>query len=168
MPINLQPVDVMTDLQDAESVLIVPCPICPQFSLAMQNDSPWLEMFKYGLKTGALEDHISELRESLESRGIRSDVFTMRMPLPMMCLWTDGQRKRLAKRAQGYDTIIVLGCDSAAFTAEQVLGKKGCRVVQAMRMVGITNATVTRRFPLTFELEDASRVDVKQFGGSER
>ena len=45
MPINLQPVDVMTDLQDAESVLIVPCPICPQFSLAMQNDSPWLEMF---------------------------------------------------------------------------------------------------------------------------
>jgi hypothetical protein len=31
-------------------------------------------------------------------------------------------------------------------------------------MIGITNATVTHRFPLTFELKDATRVEFKQAG----
>ena len=117
MPINLQPKDVSDDLQNVSSVLIVLCPVCPQFSLAMQQNSPWIEFFKYGLKTGALEDHIKEIRRPLEKRGVRTGVFTMRLPLPMMCLWTKGQRKRLLKRAKNYEVAVVLGCDSAAFSA---------------------------------------------------
>lgn len=160
MPINLEPTDVFGDLEDVNSVLIVLCPVCPQFSLAMRKDSPWIEFFKNGLKTGALEDHIKEIRDPLEKRGVRTGVFTMRLPLPMMCLWTTGQRKRLLKRAKGYEAVVVLGCDSAAFTAQQVLKSTDCRVIQAMRMVGITNATITHRFPLTFELRDTTRVQI--------
>jgi len=160
MPINLEPTDVFGDLEDVNSVLIVLCPVCPQFSLAMRKDSPWIEFFKNGLKTGALEDHIKEIRDPLEKRGVRTGVFTMRLPLPMMCLWTTGQRKRLLKRAKGYEAVVVLGCDSAAFTAQQVLKSTDCRVIQAMRMVGITNATITHRFPLTFELQDTTRVQI--------
>ena len=164
MPINLEPTDVFGDLEDVNSVLIVLCPVCPQFSLAMRKDSPWIEFFKNGLKTGALEDHIKEIRDPLEKRGVRTGVFTMRLPLPMMCLWTKGQRKRLLKRAKDYEAVVVLGCDSATFTAQQVLKSTDCRVIQAMRMVGITNATITHRFPLTFELRDTTRVQIGRAG----
>jgi hypothetical protein len=82
----------------------------------------------------------------------------------MMCLWTKGQRKRLLKRAKDFEAAVVLGCDSAAFTAQQVLKNTDCRVVKGMRTVGITNATVTHRFPLTFELQDKTRVQIGQSG----
>jgi len=164
MPINLEPTDVSGDLEGVNSVLIVLCPVCPQFSLAMRRESPWIEFFKHGVKTGALEDLIKEIRDPLEKRGVRTGFFTMRVPLPMMCLWTKGQRKRLLKRAENYEAVVVLGCDSAAFTAQQVLTSTGTRVIQAMRMVGITNATITHRFPLTFELQDTTRVQIGQVG----
>ena len=166
MPINLQPMDVSGDLENARSVLIILCPVCPQFSLAMQQDSPWIEFFKYGLKTGALEDHIKAIRSPLEERGARTSVFTTRLPLPMMCLWTKGQRKLLVKRAKDYEAAVVLGCDSAAFTARQVLKNTDCQVIAGMRTVGITNATVTHRFPLTFELQDKTRVQIGQEGAN--
>lgn len=162
MPINLEPRDVSAELADISSALIVYCPVCPQVSLAMQMDSPWIELLKSGLKTGALEDHIKDVRRALEQRGIRSDVFTLRLPLPTMCLWTTGQRNRLLKRAQNYDAAIVLGCDSARFTAQQTLRNTGCRVVQAMKMIGITNATVRYQFPMTLELHDKTRVQFNE------
>ena len=165
VPINLEPRDVSAELANARSVLIVYCPVCPQFSLAMQTDSPWLEFLRNGLKTAALEDHIRSIRDPLEQRGVRTDVFTMRAPLPTMCLWTNGQRKRLLKRARDYEAVVVLGCDSAAFTAQRVLEDTSSRVILGMQMVGITNATVTHRFPLTFELQDTSRVEIGQIGG---
>jgi hypothetical protein len=167
LPINLEPIDVSRDLEGVSSALIVLCPVCPQFSLAMQKDSPWLELFKSGLKTRALEDHIKAIREPLEKRGIRTGTYTTRVPLPMMCLWTKGQRERLLRGAEDFEAVVVLGCDSAAFTAQQVLRDTDCKVIQGMRMVGITNATVTHRFPLTFELKEATRVEIGQTGEHE-
>ncbi|MDJ0740000.1 MAG: hypothetical protein QNJ91_09800 [Gammaproteobacteria bacterium] len=160
MPINLQPIDFAGELEGARSALLVLCPVCPQVSLAMQRDSPWIEFFKYGVKTGALEDHVKEICGSLGARGIRTAVFTTRLPLPMMCLWTNRQRRRLVRRAKDFDAVVVLGCDSAAFTARQVLSDTNCRVITGMRMVGITNATVVHRFPLTFDLQDKTRVEI--------
>ena len=168
MPINLKPVEVSDTLAGVRSVLIVYCPICPQISLAMHEDGPWLSLMKSGLKTPALEGLIRAIRDPLEDRGVRADVFTMRMPIPMMCLWTKGQRERLRKQATGYEAVLVLGCDSAAFTAEQVLEGTGCRVILGMKMVGITNATVTHRFPLTYELDEPTRVPIGQVGGQTR
>jgi hypothetical protein len=164
MPINLELTDISHDLTDVQSALFVLCPVCPQFSLAMQTDSPWIDLLKSGLSTGALQGRIKQMRESLEDRGIRTAFFTTRLPLPTMCLWTKGQRARLLRRAEGFDAVVVLGCDSAAFTAQQVLSATPCKVIRGMRMIGITNATVTHRFPLTFELKDATRVEFKQAG----
>lgn len=164
MPINLVPIDVSSDLENVSSVLVVLCPVCPQFSLAMQKDSPWIEFFKYGLNTGALEDHIKEIRDPLKKSGVRTGFFTTRLPLPTMCLWTKGQRKRLLRRAKDYEAVVVLGCDSAAFTAQQVLKNTKCKVIRGMRTVGITNATVTHRFPLIFELEEKTRVEISHIG----
>ena len=158
MPLHLEPVDVSRELGDATSVLIVPCPVCPPVSLAIQRRSPFIELFKSGIKTRAFEDYISEIREPLEQRGVRTGVFAIYAPLPTMCLWTQGQRKRLLKRAKDFEAAIVLGCDSATYTVEQALEGTGCRVVPAMRMTGITNAAVKLRFPATVTLEEKTRV----------
>ena len=158
MPLHLEPLDVSGDLENVTSVLIVSCPVCPPVSLAIQKDSPFLEVFKSGLKTGAFEAHIKEIREPLEQRGVRTSVFSMYAPIPTMCLWTQGQRRRLLKRARDFDAVLVLGCDSATHTVQQALKDTECQIVQAMHMTGITNATMKFRFPVTVTLEEKTRV----------
>jgi len=128
-------------------------------SLAIQKASPFVQLFTSGLKTPAFEDYIEEIRERLEQRGVQTNVFSMYVPLPTMCLWTQGQRKRLLKRAKNFDAVVVLGCDSATYTVRQALKDTECQVIQAMQMTGITNATVKFRFPATVTLEDKTRVD---------
>lgn len=158
MPLHLEPLDVSVDLENISSVLIVSCPVCPPVSLAIQKGSPFIEFFKSGLKTGAFEDYIKEIREPLEQRGVRTGVFSIYAPLPTMCLWTQGQRNRLLKRAKDYEMVLVLGCDSATYTVQQALKNTHCQVIQAMHMTGITNATVKFQFPMIVNLAEKTRI----------
>ena len=153
MPIFLEPRDVSDDLAGVKSVLIVSCPICPPMCLSIQKQKPFIEFFKHGFKTAVFEDHIQSIRKPLERRGIRTGAFTMRLPIPMMCLWTEKQRARLLKRAKAYEAVIVLGCDSATHTARDTLKDTDCRVLQAMTVATITNAKAKFRFPGTVNLE---------------
>lgn len=166
MPLHLEPLDVSRDLESVGSVLIVSCPVCPPVSLAIQKGSPFLEPFKSGLKTRAFEDHVAEIREPLERRGVRTGTLTLYAPVPTLCLWTRGQRGRLRKRARDFEAVLVLGCDSAVHTVRQALEGTACRVVPAMRLTGITNATVKVRFPLTIHLEEETRLAVGEERGA--
>jgi len=154
MPLHLEPQDVSSDLEPFRSVLIVWCPICPPMSLAMEHDSPFIELFKSGFKTGAFEDYIHSIRKPLEQRGVRTSVYALYAPTPMMCIWTKGQRSRLLKRAREYKAVLVLGCDSAAYTVRETLKSTDCQVIQGMKVVGGTNATLRVRFPLTISLDN--------------
>jgi len=158
MPLHLEPVDVSADLEKFSSVLIVSCPVCPPVSLATQKNSPVIEFFKTGLKTRAFEDYIKAIRTPLDLRGVRTGVFSMYMPCPAMCLWTEGQRSRFLKRARGYEAVLVLGCESATYTAKDALKNIDCQVIQAMRMTGITNAALKFRFPMTVDLRHKAHV----------
>ena len=153
MPIHLEPQDVSAELSNYGSVLIVSCPVCPPMSVAMQQDSPFIDLFKTGLKTGAFEDYIQSLRKPLEKRGIRTGTFCAHIPTPMMCLWTRGQRSRLSRRARDFEAVVVLGCESATYTVQETLKNTACKVIQGMRVVGTTNATLTFRFPLRIDLD---------------
>jgi hypothetical protein len=162
MPLHLEPIDVSAELEGHESALIVSCPVCPPVSLASDKDSPFIEFFKHGIKSGAYEDYIRELRESLEQQGIRTGVFTSYMPCAATCLWTRGQRNRLLKRAQNYDAALVMGCESAKCTVEEALRNTDCKVVLAMQLVGITNASLKFQFPFTVKLENLARVSANE------
>ncbi len=153
MPILLEPRDVMAELENFKSVLIVSCPMCPPMNLAMQTNTPFIELFKHGIKTEAYENYIKSIRESLEQRGIRTDVFTTRLPTPLMCVWTDGQRNRLLRSAKGYEAALVMGCSSAVHTAEDALKDTNCQVVPGMRMKGIANAKLTFQLPMTVNIK---------------
>ena len=158
MPIYLEQVDISHQLKEFASVLIVFCPICPVISLSMQKHSACLELSKRGFKSVAFQDHIRSIREPLEDVGIKTDLFTSYMPCPTMCLWTRGQRERLRHRAGVYEAAVVLGCDTARYTARQALQDTNCQVIPAMRMTGLTNAIVKFRFPMTVTLEENTRV----------
>lgn len=154
MPLHLEPRDVSIELEPFRSVLIVWCPICPPMSLAMEHDSPFMEFFKSGFKTEAFEAYIESIRRPLEQRGVRTSVYALYVPTPMMCIWTKGQRSRLLKRAREYQAVLVLGCDSAAYTVQETLKGTDCQVIQGMKVVGGTNATLRARFPLTISLDN--------------
>jgi hypothetical protein len=160
VPLHLEPLDVAGDLEDVASVLIVSCPVCPPVSLAIQRGSPFLELFKSGLKTPAFEDHIAEIREPLERRGVRTGVFSIYAPVPTMCLWTEGQRRRLQRRARDFEAVVVLGCRSATHTVRRALEETGCQIIEAMHTTGITNAAVKFRFPMTITLEEKARLGI--------
>jgi hypothetical protein len=87
MPLHLEPRDVSSDLEHFRSVLIVWCPICPPMSLAMEHDSPFIELFKRDFKTEAFEDYIESIRRPLEQRGVRTSLPRKRLilsvPLPL-------------------------------------------------------------------------------------
>lgn len=153
MPILLQPIDLTSQLRQFGSVLIVSCPVCPAASMAIARKEPLFEFFKHGFKTDALEDHIRSIQADLERRGVRTDTFAIRMPHPLMCLWTARQRGRLLKRAIGFEAVLVLGCHSAAMTAEDALRDTDCKVFLGMREIGLTNATIRYRPPARVELD---------------
>ena len=162
MPLHLEPIDLSDQLQTYRSVLIVSCPVCPPVSLASDNDSPFIEFFKHGIKTPAFEDHLSGIREPLERDGIRTGVFTSYLPCAATCLWTKGQRSRLLKKAREYDAALVMGCESARYTVEETLKDAGCDVILAMQLVGITNAKLKFGFPLTVSLDSLARVSANE------
>ncbi len=153
MPILLQPTDPTSQLEQFGSVLIVSCPVCPAVSMAIARSEPLFDFFSHGVKTDALEDHIKSIRTDLERRRVRTDVFTMRLPHPLMCLWTARQRDRLLKRAGSFEAVLVLGCQSAAMTAKDALSGTDCKVFLGMREVGLTNATIRYRPPARIELD---------------
>ena len=153
MPVNLIPKDVSSDLAGFNSVLIASCPVCPPMCLAMQKNEPFIEFFKHGVKTAAFEEHIQSIRDSLEERGVRTGVFCIHTPTPMMCLWTERQRKRLMKRAKGYEAVLILACDSGTESAKDALKDTDCQVIQSLDMDGVINATTSIHFPLTVVMQ---------------
>ncbi len=153
MPILLQPTDIVPQLEKFGSVLIVSCPVCPAVSMAIAQNKPLFDFFKHGFKTEALESHIKSIQTELEGRGIRTNAFTMRLPHPLMCLWTARQRDKLLRRANGFEAVLVLGCQSAAMTAKDALTGTNCKVILGMREIGLTNATVKLRRPMNVELD---------------
>jgi hypothetical protein len=132
-------------------------------SLAIIKKKPLIEFFKNGLKTEAFEDYVKSIREPLEQRGIHTDTFTMRLPHPLMCLWTDGQRGRLLRRSKDFDAVLVLGCHSATHTVKVALKDTDCQAFQGMQEISLANATLKFRYPMTVEL-DTHPLPNKLFG----
>ncbi len=158
MPLYLNDMDVTPEVEGARSVLIVPCRMCPATSLAVRTNRPFFELFKTFLRSPPLDEHIMRLQSQLEERGLMTGVYLPRQFLA--CAWTSRERKRLLKRAQHYDTVIVLGCDSATESARDALKSTACKVIQGMEVAGIVNVKVRFHFPGTLSLEDCRIIAV--------
>lgn len=158
MPLYLNDVDVVPEVEGARSVLIVPCRMCPASTLSLRNNRPFFEFFKTFFRSPALEEYVKALQSRLEEQGINAGVYYSRQFLA--CAWTLGERKRLLKRSKQYDAAIVLGCDSATESVRDALNSTGCKVIQGMKVAGIVNVKVSFRFPGTLSLEDCKIISV--------
>lgn len=158
MPLYLNDLDVVPEIEGAKSVLIVPCRMCPATSLSLRNNKPFFELFKTLFRSPALDEYIKTLQSDLEEQGISTGVYFSRQFLT--CAWTSRERKKLLKRAKGYEAAIVLGCDSATESVRDALQSIDCTVIQGMAVAGIVNVKVRLRFPGTLSLEDSRIISV--------
>lgn len=152
MPFHLNDRDFSADLNGVRSVLIVPCRFCPAASLAVREAKPYIQLFRNFLRTPAYESYIHDLRSRLEGEGIRTEVFDSKLPHQfVVCMWTSGRRKHLARQAAGYDAVIVLGCDAAVETVRSCVSD--CRVLPAMEVEGVMSVIPSFRLPFDISLE---------------
>ncbi len=161
MPFYLKDRDISSDLSGVHSVLIVPCRFCPAASLAVREGTPYINLFRNFLRTSSYEQYVKMLKSRLESEGIRTGVYDSTSPHQfVVCMWGAARRGDLARRAAGYDAVLVLGCDAAVETVRQCLKSSRCRVIPGMGVEGIMNVVPTLHFPLRIELEVTSVVRV--------
>ena len=114
MPIHLEGKDVMPEVEGSRSALIVACNMCAGASFAMEEDRPFIQFFRNFLTSPPLKRYVARLQSQLEKRGIASKWFRRGIIQKFfLCLWTSGQRRAFREEVRKYDSVIVLGCDSA-------------------------------------------------------
>lgn len=141
MPIHLDDLDVLPEVEGLRSALIVACNMCAGASMSMKDNKPFIQFFRSLLKSPPLERHIRKLKAQLAETGVRTEKFKAGVIQQFfLCLWTSRQRKKLRARAAEYEAVIVLGCDSAVETVRDSVKGTECRVIEGMAVAGIMNS----------------------------
>lgn len=154
MPVYLKDIHDFQQLEQFQSVLIVPCRFCPAASLALRNNEPYFKFFRHMLKTAAYERYIERMKSELNKKGIKADVFRSRAPHQfVVCMWTRKRRNQLMRRAKKYDALVVLGCEAAVQTIMDSADTASFKVVQGMRTEGIMSILPRFQWPGSITLQ---------------
>lgn len=156
MPLHFEDLDVVSAAKDSKSALIVPCNMCPAATVADRENKPFLRLFKDFLKSAPFEKYISTLQDRLLEQGVRSKVFKSHLPHQwFLCMWTAARQKKLQKHARRYDTVVVLGCESATRTVRDSIGSTNSKLIEGMETTGIMNTKLSMRFPCNICFKDS-------------
>jgi hypothetical protein len=162
MPIHFEDRDVASEAAGLRSALIVPCYLCPAVTVATRENRPFMRILRNPVKSAPFDEYIEALRSQLGERGVRTEVFRSRLYHHwFMCMWTERRRKKLAKQAQDYDAVIVLGCDSATQTIRDAV-PAGVKVIEGMKTAGIMNGRLRFRLPDSLLFEGCKVVPISQ------
>ncbi len=161
MPIHLNELDVVSEVEELDSVLIVACNMCAGASLAMKENKPFLQFFRSLLKSPPLERYMKSLKLRLSEKGLKTQWFRGGIIQQFfLCLWTSKQRNKLQQRAKKYDAVIVLGCDSAIETVRESVKGTDCNVVKGMEVAGIMNTKPKFHLPCNISFEDSKIIPI--------
>lgn len=148
MPLHFDDLDVVSEAKGSSSALIVPCNMCPAATVAAREKKPFLRLLHDFLKSAPFEKYILALQDRLLEQGVRSKVFKSILPHQwFLCMWTAARQKKLHRHAKQYETVIVLGCESATETVRYSLKSTNCRVIEGMKTTGIMNTNLSLRLP---------------------
>jgi hypothetical protein len=64
--------------------------------------------------------HVRSLETQARSEGLGSARLKT-SPTSAMCLWSDRERRALNRKAQKFEAVAVVGCDSAVLTARRAV-----------------------------------------------
>ena len=174
MPIHLNEIDVVPEVEGLDSALIVACNMCAGASLAMRDNKPFLQFFRSLLKSPPLERYIGRLKSQLSKKGVKTEKFKGGVIQQFfLCLWTLRQRNKLQDCAKNYEGVIVLGCDSAIKTVRDSLEGTECKVVKGMEVAGIMNTKPKFHLPCNISFEYSEVIPIcdrhcKQFSRKSR
>lgn len=155
MPIHLDDLDVVSEVEGLSSALIVPCNLCPGVTVAVRENRPFMRLTRSLLRSAPFEEYLESLQSRLQEAGLRAEIFRSYLYHQwFLCMWTGGRRTQLEKAAKGFDAVVVLGCDSATVTVRQAVEPMGCKVIEGMRVSGIMNAKMRFRLPDRLSFED--------------
>jgi hypothetical protein len=154
MPFYLDEKEVVREVADFNSVLIVPCRFCPAASMAVKNSEPYIEFPRRGLETTSYERLISKTKQSIEKSGVRVGVFRSKLLHQfVLCMWTSRRRRKLEERAKEYDAMVVMGCEGAVQTVREAVKTTACQVVPGMKNEGLMSIRPRLSMPCTISLE---------------
>ncbi len=163
MPIHLDDLDVVSEAAGSSSALIVPCNMCPAVTVAVNENRPFMQLFRSVLKSIPFVQYIEALQSRLRKNGVKTDVFKSTLYHQwFMCMWTSGQRNKLRKQAEKYDAVIVLGCDTANETVRDAVRSTGTRVIEGMQVAGLTNAKLSFQWPGNVAFKDCRIIPISQ------
>jgi hypothetical protein len=155
MPIHFNDVDLGPRVSGLQSALIVPCIMCPSVTVAIRAEQPLLRLFRNLFKSTPFERYLESLQARLRQQGIKADIFRSRLYQHwFLCMWSSGRREKLGKRARDYESVIVLGCESATHTVRDAVRSTGCKVIEGMEVGGLTNAKLKIGFPANISFAD--------------
>jgi hypothetical protein len=161
MPIHFTDLDVLSQVDEGSSALIVPCTMCPAATMAVREERPFLQLFRSPFKSPPLERYIAALRSQLADKGVRTQVFKSRLYHQwFLCMWTAGRRKKLHKHAGRHDALVVLGCDSATQTVQEAAEGSNCKVIEGMKVSGIMNAHLRVHLPADVSFKSCKIVPI--------
>ena len=163
MPLHLEDVDIIHEVEGLSSALIVPCNMCAAATVAINEEKPFLQLFKNFLKSAPFDQYIKRLQSRLGEKGVKSTVFKCNLPHQwFLCMCTQGRKRKLQESTKQYDAAIVLGCDSAVETVRDAAKSTGCKVIEGMKIGGIANATLKFHLPGNISFEDSKIVSISQ------
>lgn len=163
MPIHFDDLDVIPEVAGMNSVLIVPCNMCPAVTVAIREKRPFMRLYRSFLKSTPFEEYLMSLQRRLGNKGVGSEIFRSHLYHQwFMCMWTAGRQLKLKEYAKQHDAVIVLGCDSATVTVRDSVESIGCKVIEGMRVTGIMNAKLTFQLPGDICFEDCKTIPISQ------
>jgi hypothetical protein len=163
MPIHFNDLDVVSEVTGLDSVLIVPCNMCPAVTVAVREEKPFIQFFRSFLKSVPFEQYMGTLQSRLREKGVNTKVFKSYIPHQwFLCMWTSGRRKKLEKYVKQYEAVIVLGCDSATETVRDSVKSTDCKVIEGMEVAGIMNAKLRFHLPCNVSFEDCKITPISQ------
>ncbi|NIP54172.1 MAG: hypothetical protein GWN61_10215 [candidate division Zixibacteria bacterium] len=70
-----------------------------------------------------------------------------------LCLWTSRQRMKFRQYADKYESVIVLGCDSAFKTVRDTMKGTDCKVIEGTEVAGVVNTETRFDWPFNISFE---------------
>ncbi len=163
MPIHFNDLDVAAKIEGPSSVLIIPCYMCPAVTVAVREDKPFIQLFSSFLTSPPFEKYLKKLQSRLGEKGVTSKVFKSNYVHQwFLCMWTSGCRKKLKRQLEKYDSVIVLGCESANETVRDLSKGDTCKIIQGMEVTGFMNAKMKFQWPGNISFEDCKIIPFSQ------
>ena len=161
MPVHLEGRNIISEVEGINSALIVSCNMCAGASFAMRENKPFIQFLSNFLTSPPLKRYIAKLQSQLKEKGVEAKWFQRGIIQKFfLCLWTSRQRSKFRKCADKYDSVIVLGCDSAFKTIRDSIQGTDCRLIEGTEVGGIMNTKTRLHFPCNISFEEMDIVPV--------